>query len=307
MKELRAACADVAERAWYVQIDREQIPLYAISLPVDDEPWPSEPGDAGPHPTGGPKEQVCAYWVTLDAINFGSGWFPTLQKRKGRSGYYTVAAGVREWFERHGHWSAAQLQKLDADVVARALGQDPHHQLMRLFAHSLRDLGAQLQERHSGKFTALVESADGSAVELAMHLGEWDCFNDVSRYDELEVPFYKRAQIAAADLARAGMAQFRDLDELTMFADNLVPHVLRMDGLLRFDPELVARIDRGELIIHGSREEVEIRACALHAVELIVMARPRTCAAQIDQLLWVRGQQPLYKNAPRHRCRCAAY
>ena len=57
-----------------------------------------------------------------------------------------------------------------------------------------------------------------------------------------------------------------------MFADNLVPHVLRLDGVLWFDPELVARIERGELIEHGSPEEVEIRACAVHAVELLVAA-----------------------------------
>ena len=92
-----------------------------------------------------------------------------------------------------------------------------------------------------------------------------------------------------------------------MFADNLVPHVLRLDGVLRFAPELVARIERGELIEHGSAEEVEIRACALHAVELIVAARPTRCAAAVDELLWHRGQQPRYKASPRHRSRCTAY
>ena len=45
------------------------------------------------------------------------------------------------------------------------------------------------------------------------------------------VPFLKRAQIAAADLApRRASSQFPDLERLTMFADNLVPHVLRLDG-----------------------------------------------------------------------------
>jgi hypothetical protein len=94
-----------------------------------------------------------------------------------------------------------------------------------------------------------------------------------------------------------------------MFADNLVPHVLRLDGILRFDPELVARIDREELIVHGSGEEVEIRACAVHAVELLVTASPapRRSAAELDQILWLRGQQPHYKASPRHRARCTAY
>jgi hypothetical protein len=94
-----------------------------------------------------------------------------------------------------------------------------------------------------------------------------------------------------------------------MFADNLVPHVLRLDGILRFDPELVARIDREELIEHGSVEEVEIRACAVHAVELLVAASPesRLSAARVDQVLWQRGQRPDYKASPRHRSRCTAY
>ena len=92
-----------------------------------------------------------------------------------------------------------------------------------------------------------------------------------------------------------------------MFADNLVPHVLRLDGVLDFDPELVARIDREELIAHGSREEIEIRACAVHAVEAIVIARPGSRAADVDQTLWERGGGRAYKARPRHRSRCTAY
>ena len=121
------------------------------------------------------------------------------------------------------------------------------------------------------------------------------------------MPFLKRAQIAAADLARAGVAAFRDLDRLTMFADNLVPHVLRLDGLLTYDPALLERIESGELIEHGSPEEVEIRACALHAVGLIAAERAGAIEADIDSLLWHRGQEPRYKAVPRHRSRCTAY
>ena len=91
-------------------------------------------------------------------------------------------------------------------------------------------------------------------------------YADVSTYEELRVPFYKRAQITCADLALAfdgrGPGAFRDLGELTLFADNLVPHVLRMKGVLRYAPELAARIDAEELLESGGREEVEIRAVA---------------------------------------------
>lgn len=99
-------------------------------------------------------------------------------------------------------------------------------------------------------------------------------FNDVERYHGLEVPFFKRAQLTAADLHLAfqgqGLGHFTDLDQLTIFADNLVPHVLRIDKVLRYEDDLAARIDREEPIPAGSPEEVEIRACAVHAVELLV-------------------------------------
>jgi hypothetical protein len=73
----------------------------------------------------------------------------------------------------------------------------------------------------------------------------------------------------------------------------------------------VSRIEREQLIPHGSPEEIEIRACAVHAVELIVDAARRgrieTTAAQIDELLWKRGQDARYKAVPRHRARGTAY
>jgi Queuosine salvage protein len=298
--ELRAACARVSGQARYVSIDREAIPAYAIGLPMNQTAPVAQP-------LTGHREERAAFWLTLDAINYGSGWFPTLRKQEGRSGYLTIACGIRDRFEARGPWPAPELARIEAEELAAALHQDPDHELMTLFARSLRDLGRHLAGEHGARFTSLLDAAQGSAVKLAELLADWDCFADSSSYCGFEVPFLKRAQLAAADLSRAGLAQFADLHRLTMFADNLVPHVLRLDGVLRFHPELVARIDRGELIAHGSPEEVEIRACALDAVELLVASRPGSCAAQLDELLWLRGGEPRYKARPRHRSRCTAY
>jgi hypothetical protein len=304
---LRAACAELARRARFVSIETGAIPAYARSLP--EPPALSSAALSPPErrPTDSGRERVAAFWLTLDAINFGSGWFPTLRKRGGRSGYGTISTALRERCRRFGPWSARELAAIERAELAAVLDQDPEHELIGLFVGSLRCLGERLAAEHGGCFSGPLDAAGGEALALVHELSGWECFSDVSRYQELELPFLKRAQIAAADLHRAGAACFRDLDRLTMFADNLVPHVLRCDGLLHFDPGLVERIEAGELIVHGSEEEVEIRACAVHAVELIVASRPGTCAAAVDQLLWERGAQPRYKARPRHRCRCTAY
>jgi hypothetical protein len=300
--EIREACAWVAARATHVRIAEDGIPAYAAALPVPDA------GDADDPLVDGPAELRAAFHLTLDAINFGSGWFPTLRKRGGRSGYWTVALGLRDRFAAHGAWSAAALREIDAAEVAAALGQEAQHELMALFARSLNDLGAHVADGHAGRFLGPVEQAAGSAVALAELLAGWDCFADVSTYAGRRIPLFKRAQIAAADLHRAGVADFADdLHRLTLFADNLVPHVLRLDGILAFDPAFAGRVEAGELIEHDSPEEVELRACAVHAVELIVRERPDHTAQQVDELLWARGGGARYKAVSRPRSRCTAY
>jgi putative queuosine salvage protein len=304
--ELRIAAAAVARRARSVRIDQATVEPYVTTLDLGALREDVDESPIGGH--GSTRAELAAYWLTLDAINFGSGWFPTLRKPPGRSGFGTVSAAWRAHCERFGAPDARELAAIEPAALAEILDQDPDHELMELFALSLRDLGTRLLTECGGNVLGLVDGVGGSAVAFASRLGGWPCFADRSRYEEISVPFLKRAQIAAADLQRAGVASWRDTARLTMFADNLVPHVLRLDGLLWFDPALVERIDRGELIEHGSPEEVEIRACAVHAVELMVAARAgAVTAADLDQFLWHRGQEPAYKACPRHRSRCTAY
>jgi hypothetical protein len=295
--EIRAACARVAGAARSVRIVESAIAGYALTLPAESPPAP----DLAP---GATDEERAAFGLQLNAVNFGSGWFPTLRKPAGLSGFRTVEAGLKA----HGPWTAQALTEVDAAETAATFGgQDPGHELMALFAAAFCEVGEHVLERHGGSFLALARAGDGSAVRLAEHLATLPTWRDVSPYDGARVPFFKRAQLAAADLHLQGIAPAGDIAALTAFADNLVPHVLRIDGVLEFDAGLVARIDRGELLEHDSPEEVEIRACALHAVELLVAAHAGTTATAVDNALWHRGAQPRYKAHPRHRARTTAY
>jgi hypothetical protein len=300
--QVRAACERVAGRARSVGITETAIETYAVEI-----------GEASPPPAPGPaigedRESRAAFVISLDAINFGSGWWPTIRKREGLSGYSTIEAGLAERFRDEGPWSAEELTRLVATDLATVTGQDADHPLMEQYAASLRDVGVHLLAEHRGSFSALVDDAEGSALALADLLVGWDAFADVSSYDGEAVPFFKRAQIAAADIERMGVAELRDVERLTAFADNLVPHVLRVDGVLRLDPELERKIDAEELLAHGSPEEVELRACAVHAVELLADSLDRRLSpAQIDAMLWSRGRAPRYKSRPRPRSRNTAY
>src|SRR3954449_11131573 len=235
---VRAACAAIAAHARSVTIDLDALEALDPGAPPEL--------DSERHYLEGEPADVATYLLALDAINFGSGWFPTLRKRRGAdgtavSGYFTVAWGLADRFRALGPWTNAELRAMRTEEVSDVLGQPRDHELMALFAQALRQLGRFLGDRSA---LAAIAAADASAVRLAEQVpGRPSPFADAG--------FYKRAQITGSDLALAGVAAFHDIDRLTIFSDNLVPHVLRVDGVLVYDERLAAPIDAGGLLPPG--------------------------------------------------------
>jgi hypothetical protein len=308
---IRNSCAEVAAGGRWVAIDHATIEPYAEMLARHIAPL----AHTAEHHLLGRGDDTLAFFVVLDTINFGSGYSPHLRK-DGASGYFTVAKRLRQHCETHGIPTAAELARWSAQDCARMLAQDlasPHVQeLMWLFALALNRLGSWLTDQYGGDHLGFLRRAgraeDAVAALLAMPL-----FRDIASYGDREVPFLKRAQILVHDLKIAApghpLLGFDDVGELTVFADNIVPFVLRADGVLRYDDWLDRRIASGELIGAGSAEEIEMRACAVHAAELLRSAMGRTVTArEIDQALWTRGQEIRGRVAIRpHLTRCTYY
>ena len=316
LDRIRAVCRSVADRSEHVRIRTDRIEAYAAKLKINALDLP--PMDANRHFLGNATD-TAAYFVTLSAINFGSGYFPYLTKRSGMSGYYTIASTLADRFGQDSPVSATQLRAITPQDCAALFGQDlscfPIRELMGLFARALNDLGEHLIEQFDGQFEGPIEAAGRSAARLVEILSAQPFFRDAPTYRGLIVPLYKRSQLLASDLALAfggeGLGRFDDLDRLTIFADNLVPHVLRIDGLLEYSDQLQEAIDHDELIRAGAEEETEIRACAVHCVEQIRDALARSgrpvTSRGLDQHLWHRGQQRSYKEKKRHRTRTVFY
>ena len=314
--DIRGAAAAVMARARWVAIVQERLEALAFEL-ADAAVEPVQLDPAHHHLES--SESTLAFVVTLDAVNFGSGYFPHLRKRPGCSGYFTVAHALKTRFDERGSFDARELAGLRSKDCAELFGQDPAlppvAELMDLFARSLADLGRFLTDRFGGSFEGLLAAAGNRAESLVELLAEMPLYRDVSRYGDLEVPFYKRAQLTCADLSLAfqgrGHGAFDDIAELTAFADNLVPHVLRREGVLVYDSALLALIDAEETIAAGSSQEVEIRAGAVHAVErmceLLKATGSSITAQRLDHLLWNRGQSRAMKAQPRHRTRSVYY
>src|SRR5438874_12275800 len=115
--DVRRHCAEVAANARSVSIDAEALGAAEPAQPPELDPQV--------HYLEGEPEDVARYLLALDAINFGSGWFPQLSKRPGLSGYFTVAWNMSDDWRARGPWSAQDLQAMTTERIATALRPPP--------------------------------------------------------------------------------------------------------------------------------------------------------------------------------------
>lgn len=115
--------------------------------------------------------------------------------------------------------------------------------------------------------------------------------------------FLKRAFLFIIQLHRT-LGIFEDeIAELPVPADYQVPNVLRWQGCIHYTKALTNKIDLGELIPEGSREECEIRAATILACELIA-ERVGCSSSDVDTYLWTKRKEVTY---PFHLTRTTNY
>ena len=312
-QQVREAAAFVAGQAAFVRIREDRIESYTADLlaryPVIErlDSQSHFLSQASPGATA-------AFVLALDSINFGSGWFGVAKEAGVTLEYSHVANSLKKAFSGSRmnaplKWMAATAEDCHEIFGVLRGKRRELDALMGLFADHLGVTGQMIFEQYDGEVLGLLEDAGGCASHLAEIAGSWPSFHDVAVYKGADVQLYKRAQILSADMYLAfegqAPANFADMDELTSFADNMVPHVLRCGGILEYAPALAEKIDRGIMLDSGSEEEIEVRAAGIHAVELMKLAARRqdrqVTSANIDHILWNRGYEPEIYARPSHK------
>ena len=316
-----SSCRAVVEHSAFVHTDFTAVSRFLDNSSLLEIP-PLPQGPAPYHYFEGTA--ATAEWLfVLDTLNHcfwpevGAPLWEIYYGNRVLSGYWALAASLkRAMEERIPIHEAKTLTWLDRKTLAyifRGSGQIP---LLDERLKNLRQAGQVLLDRFQGTFIHVLEEAKGSAVELVFLVAaEFPSFNDIATHMGETVYFFKRSQILTHDLwctfSGDSWGSFSELDQLTAFADYKLPQVLRQLGIIRYEAELAARINRLEHIPPGSLEEVEIRAATIWAVEVLrqeLMRRGRkVTSAQLDNWLWNLGQDDSYRSLPYHRTRSIFY
>ncbi|XP_037968343.2 queuosine salvage protein [Plutella xylostella] len=271
----------IAAHAKHVQIHEEGLDKLAKEMLSSMKTGKLEVPDTGAdiiHPS--PEHPRAADWVFItDALNFCFWTYTGAEKWTvdGHTGYYALEAALyRAIKEGQDITNPAFYSKITADELKHIFRGDNKVEipLFEKRLSVLHEIGPILLQKYNGTFETCIKEADKSAVKLLeIVIEHFPCFRDESEYNGQAVSFYKRAQILVSDLwyffDRTGWGEFRDIDKMTMFADYRVPQVLVYFGVLSYTGQLMEKLKKDELLPSGSDEEVEIRGCSIHAVELL--------------------------------------
>ena len=137
------------------------------------------------------------------------------------------------------------------------------------------EVGRVLVEKHQGRYSNFVRScaprlyADGDGL-LERLTTEFPRFRDVSMYHGSEVHIYKLAQLGIwgmhLALSPRGAWKLEDAENLTAFADYIVPVGLRVMNIFEYTPELEEQINNLVEVERDSDAEIELRASSIYVI-----------------------------------------
>lgn len=274
------------------------------------------------HPGGGGRE-VLQWLFVLDVLNHC--FWPDRSEvpwtveigAVSYSGYWGLAAALKRGLDEKVPLTEAAflagMKRSDLLHLFRGQGSLP---LLEERLFNLNEAGRVLLDRWQGHIVHLLEESRGNALKTVLNLVDsFPSFRDESTYDGKRVFFWKRAQLFVSDVNQAfsgaGWGAFHQLDELTAFADYKLPQVLRELRLISYEESLAERVDSYGEIEPGSKEEVEIRAATIWAVEHLKSEFQRqgrlVNSPWVDNWLWNLGQLDAFRRRPYHRCRTIYY
>ncbi|TDH71770.1 hypothetical protein CCR75_003863 [Bremia lactucae] len=340
LARVRPSCTKlVAHEDSSVRINVDKARNFVKDLDVNEFDQLAEPVS---FPLNFSSQQDELNFLTLyGLLNFGSGFRKDLHKFAKRGAHDTIVFGLIGMYISVPKLDAEFMQNLSIDRVANyfsiPLEMDeeispgiymakpgPLKPLAAMILKILNESGQKLMDLKLADFGAFVlanvtsqnlnnqeenATASGSAVHLVDQLvTTFPGFDDHYDLNGEKVYFLKRAQLTVGCIHRRFKTSepkltFADIHELTALSDNVLPCVLHALGVLEYDEELEAQINRGKEDL-AKQKECELRAAALVACDQIVAeSKGRISHFELGFYLWRAGKEVRFRSLERHTTR----
>ena len=166
----------------------------------------------------------------------------------------------------------------------------------------LNQVGQILVEEYKGDWLNFVKSGPKKLYQngeglIERLVSQFERFRDTSIYLGEKVHFLKLAQLAFwgihRELGKYGDFYIEDMENMTAFADYIVPVALEKMKIITYSEKLKNKIEQGVLIESDSIEEIEIRAATLFVtaqlteeINKLKIDEEKIIIPQLDFKLW---------------------
>ena len=166
----------------------------------------------------------------------------------------------------------------------------------------LNQVGQILVEEYKGDWLNFVKSGPKKLYQngeglIERLVSQFERFRDTSIYLGEKVHFLKLAQLAFwgihRELGKYGDFYIEDMENMTAFADYIVPVALEKMKIITYSEKLKNKIEQGVLIESDSIEEIEIRAATLFVtaqlteeINKLKLDEEKIIIPQLDFKLW---------------------
>jgi hypothetical protein len=312
MKEKIMTSLDlVIKNSSSVRIDASKITFLARKL----EKYPVPGWDNILQFLGNPEETT-QYYFFLDSINFcfwnvqGKERWEFKKEGEWMHGYYAFAYAIKNAFLADKKlFDASYLSEITFNDFSQIFKGKGELLLLKERHEIIRENFKILQKKYNGKALNLVMAGEGDVNKLVgLIIKDFPSFRDYSEFKGQKIWFLKRAQLFVSDINYAFLGKnagyFKNMEDLTIFADYKLPQLLEAEGVLVYSEKLKQKIKNYELIEKGSEEEIEIRANTVYVCEMILAELNRLkrnlTSNNLDWILWVLSQESQFLG-PYHR------
>lgn len=183
----------------------------------------------------------------------------------------------------------------------------------------LNEVGDTLVSKYDGDWINFIENgpkklyANGEGLVERL-ITDFQRFDDFSIYENEKIYFLKLAQLAFWGIHRELSSTYfyiEDMENMTAFADYIIPVALQAFGITKYTQELEKNINEGVLIERDSKEEIEIRAATIYATAKMTESinelknrKEKIIIPQLDFKLWTEFHAD---NTPHHLTKTIMY
>jgi hypothetical protein len=277
-----SSLAPVIRAARHVRLDLSKVKQTAGWMAYEDLAWPDFRSVL--HPEGKNADTMDFVFLT-STINFAFTdfkqhvMFQTDYAGAQRSDSDAMVACLKRAYDRQvpildGHYLANISRAELAEIFSGNIPIPMLDERLEIF----HQVGRVLEQNYGGRFHRFVKAGPprlyaGGKGLLERLVAEFPSFRDTSVYQGKQILFQKRAQLLwwglHARFRSTGFFALEDPEQLTVFADYIVPVAFRVMGITSYSEELEKAIRERQLIPAQSEEEIEIRAFTIWGGHLL--------------------------------------